>query len=270
MKAKPIVVLLVLATALQPLCAQGPITGFMPSRGQLTLASSYGEEHFDAYFDQTGSTREEVLDLSFFSQFIEYGLSDSFSLVATLPHLNVDGGQRGWQDAGLWLKFSNMHRYRANDLKEQRFVTALGLSFPASGYLTDTRGSIGRRATTFQGRISWQQSHRQSGWFVQALAGIDFQFIPIAKASFPLLLRVGRGGRWTYFDAWLERYASLDSVTDATLTAGAGSSWTRAGATFYVPVLPFLGLNSGIAYILSGKNIGQSLRWNLGMVVQIQ
>ena len=85
--------------------------------------------------------------------------------------------------------------------------------------------------------------------------------------AFPILLRGGLGTRHFYFDVWLEQYQGVNgNSANENLASGTGSTWTRTGGTFYVPVRPWVGLFTGGALILGGKNIGQSSRWNLGVV----
>jgi|GEM_PF-823774 hypothetical protein len=251
------------------LAAQGPISGFMPARRQLALAWGQGAEQFDAYYNELGEAREESAEISFHQLFAEYGFSDSFSIVATLPYLAVADGQRGWQDISVWLKFRNVHQERSSGVR-RNLITAAGISTPISNYLAGgIQGAIGRRATVFHGRVAWQQNYT-SGWFIHGQAGLDFQFVPTAQLAFPFLARAGRGGRWTYFDVWLERNISLETVAEPTaVTASTGSSWTRAGGTLFGHITPWLGLNVGAAYIFKGVNIGQSLRWNIGAVVNL-
>jgi hypothetical protein len=251
------------------LAAQGPISGFMPARGQLTLAWGQGTEQFDTYFNESGEGLAQSAEIDFQQLFAEFGFSDSFSLVATLPYLAVANGQRGWQDLSVWLKFRNLQRTLPSGAGRS-LITAAGISTPISGYSAGgIQGAIGRRATVFHGRVAWQQNYN-SGWFIHGQAGLDFQFAPTAQLAFPFLARAGRGGRWTYFDFWLERNLSLETVAEPTaVTAGTGSSWTRAGGTLFGHITPWLGLNAGVAYVFSGVNIGQSLRWNVGAVVNL-
>jgi hypothetical protein len=174
---------------------------------------------------------------------------------------------KGWQDASLWLKYRNERT--EHPLGFHNLITAVGLSFPLSSYPNDNPAAIGRRAATFHGRFLWQYEARY-GWFEHVQSGLDFQFSPVAQAALPILVRGGIGTARYYVDAWVEHYQSLNSNADnGNLAAGTGSTWTRMGGTFYVPITPYFGAFLGGAYILGGQNIGKATRWNAGGVFRL-
>mgnify|MGYP000140783266 CR=1 FL=1 len=261
---KRCITLILSLTLVGVLCAQGPINGFMPKPGQVDLAFTYSQETFDEFFDQNGDKVNRNIDATSYNIFLEYGADERTSIVFTAPYINNDEDNRGWQDASIWLKYRNDRTERENGY--HNFITAIGLSFPMSRYANDNLRAIGRRATTFQGRFGWQYDAKY-GWFVQVQSGVDFQMAPEAQAAVPILVRAGMGTRFYYFDLWLEQYQGLQSSNNGNnLASGAGSTWTRAGGTFYVPVQRWLGVFAGGALVLGGKNIGQSTRWNVGVV----
>jgi len=244
--------------------AQGPISGFLPPKGEMAVALSYGKEQFDTYFGPDGKESLE-LETRFYNFFFEHGLSEQMSMVASLPWMQTDEDNQGLQDGNLWIKYRNQR----TDFQRHSssFFTAVGLSLPIGNYTTGERASLGRRATVFQGRFVWQLDH-QSGWFAHIQSGIDFQLVPEATAVWPIVVRAGYGAPYFYVEGWLSSVKSLNETLDNTLTTGAGSSWTRVGGTFYVPLRKWVGVHAGLAYILSGTNIGQSRRWNVGVVVK--
>lgn len=244
--------------------AQGPINGFMPKAGQLDAAFTYSGENYTEFFDENGDLISRSIDATSYNLFLEYGLDPKTALLVTAPYISNNPENQGWQDGSLWLKYRNERIEQTKGY--QNFITSIGLSFPLSSYANDNPFAIGRRATTFQGRFLWQYDAKY-GWFVSAQSGIDFQFAPEALAALPILVRGGIGTRRFYADAWVEHYQSLQStVSDSNLATGAGSTWTRAGGTFYVPLTSWVGVFTGGAVILGGKNIGNSTRWNLGIV----
>lgn len=246
------------------LFAQGPINGFMPKPGQLDAAFTYSQESFSEFFNENGERINRSIDAISYNLFLEYGADEQTALVFTAPYIINNDDNKGWQDAGLWLKYRNERDERP--LGFHNFITAIGLGFPMSKYPNDNPNAIGRRATTFQGRFAWQYDAKY-GWFVQLQSGIDFQLAPDAQGAIPILIRGGLGTSRFYFDVWLEQYQSLQgNANGGNLSAGAGSTWTRTGGTFYVPVTNWLGAFTGGALILGGKNIGQSTRWNVGLV----
>ena len=246
---------------------QGPINGFMPKPGQLDAAFTYSQETFDTFFDEDGKKTSRNIDATSYNIFLEYGADERTAIILTAPYIMNDEDNRGWQDAGLWLKYRNERNERP--LGFHNFITAIGLGFPLSRYPNDNISAIGRRATTFQGRFSWQYDAKY-GWFVQVQSGIDFQLAPEAQGAIPFLVRGGLGTSRFYFDVWLEQYQGLQgNANNNNLASGTGSSWTRTGGTFYVPLQSWLGVFTGGALVLGGKNIGQSTRWNAGMVFRL-
>lgn len=245
--------------------AQGPISGFMPPRGELTLAPAYARESFDTYFDADGP-RAATLQTTTYSLFAEYGLNEQSAILLTAPYVRSSAGNRGWQDGSVWLKYRNQRT--EHEAGYNNWITAVGVGFPLSRYPIADSFAIGQRATTFHGRLLWQYDFT-SGFFLHAQSGIDFQISPTARAVWPLLLRAGFGARYYYVEGWIERVRSLNSTSGPNLAAGAGSSWWRSGATLYLPLHARAGLFGNVAYILAGEHIGQLLRWGVGGVVRL-
>ena len=247
--------------------AQGPISGFLPAPGQWDLAYSYSRESFSTFFDENGERTDRALLARSHNFFLEHGLNQRSSLVISAPYIHNDRTNQGLQDGGLWLKYRNERNEQPQGA--HNVLTAVGLSFPLSGYANDNPLAIGRRASTFHGRLVWQYE-ASYGWFLHLQSGIDFQFAPVAQAALPILVRGGVGTSWFYADAWLERYQSLDGQANGPqLTAGTGSTWTRVGGTLYFPLRAWVGVLGGLTYVIDGKNIGYSQRWHVGVVFRL-
>jgi hypothetical protein len=247
--------------------AQGPISGFPTPRGEVAVALGYSFERYDTYLQENG--REEARDIETLSYnlFIEAGLSENTALVATLPWMQVNNGEGSLQDGSLWIKYMNADKRLKKG--HSRFFTAVGLSFPVGGYSPDGIAAIGQRGGVFQGRLAYQYQH-DSGFFLHGQTGIDFQFSPEARSSWPLLLRTGYGNKYFYVEGWIEFVTALESGSGVQAAAGAtGSSWQRLGATFYVPVRPWIGAQIGGAWITGGEFIGRSNRLNTGLVFKL-
>ncbi len=252
---------------LPSLLAQGPISGFLPSQRQLDVALTHSWETYDTFLNDAGQQTARSLNARSYNLFVEYGNSKT-TLIASLPYIQHDNANKGLQDASLWLKYRNERTETAQGY--HNWITAAGLAFPVSRYPADNPLAIGRQAAMFSGRLLWQYDAKY-GWFVQAQSGVDFQFAPTAQAAVPILLRGGLGTARYYIDGWLERYQSLGGTsTGNNLSAGTGSSWTRAGATVYLPLRPWMGVFGGGAWVLGGRNIGVSSRLNVGVVFRAQ
>ncbi len=247
--------------------AQGPISGFPTPKGEIAIALGYSSEKYGTYLLPEDMLEAREVETIGYSLFVEAGLSANTALVATLPYLRTNDREGSLQDAALWLKYLNSDKRGKHG--SRRVFTAVGLSVPVGNYETDGIAALGQRATVFQGRLAWQYQH-DSGWFLHAQTGFDFQFVPEAQSSWPLLLRTGYGGQWFYLEGWLEYVTAIESGTGVqTATAGTGSSWRRLGGTFYVPVTRWFGISVGGAAVLGGAYIGQSGRWNTGVVFKL-
>lgn len=245
------------------LFAQGPIAGFAVAKGEVAVAINYATESYDTYLNPQGDEERSLTALSY-SVFVEAGVSDEMAVVATLPYVETNSANSDFQDASIFLKYRNLESRSGQG--RHWLHTAIGGTFPVGSYPTDGEFAIGQQAFVFQGRLVYQYQHDQ-GWFLSALSGIDFQLSPDSRAVWPLLFRAGYGAPWLYVEGWLEFVSALDGTQGTeTALAGTGSSWTRTGATAYVPLRPWLGVQVNGAWILSGEFIGQSSRLGGGVV----
>lgn len=259
---------LALYCGLTPILAQGPISGFATPKGEVVFALNYAYEDYDRYFlaeDEGEEDRE--LAVTSYSLFVEAGLSENTSIVASLPYLSTGPDNQGLQDASLWVKYQNIKSVTPDG--QHNLFTAVGLTFPVSGYATGEPDAIGNQATVFNGRLAYQYRHN-SGAFISAVSGLDFQISPESQLAWPFLLRGGYGGRFFYLEGWVELVRALDGRNlNRSAVAGTGSSWNRLGATLYVPITSALGLNAGGAWITGGELIGASSRYNVGVVAKL-
>lgn len=261
--------LLLPLSLLLPTCAlaQGPISGFVEKKGEIVTALSFGRETYEEYFLPDDDVEDRSITTTNYSLFVEAALSDNTALVTTLPWLQNNDAGGSLQDGSLWIKYANVQKRSGRAVNN--IITAVGLSFPVGGYEVDGPEAIGQRATVFQSRLTYQYQH-DAGWFLSGQSGIDFQFSPESATAWPLLLRGGYGNKFFYLEAWLEFVTALGGGADVLGSAtGTGSSWRRTGGTLYVPVTPKLGLTLAGARVLGGTFIGDSFRWNGGVVVRI-
>ncbi len=249
------------------LSAQGPISGFPTPKGEVAVALTYSNDRYDEYLTADGIPEARDIETVSYSLFLEAGLSDNTALVATLPYMRANDRPASLQDGSLWLKYMNLDARKESG--SHRVFTAIGLSFPVGSYETAGITALGQRATVFQGRLVYQYQF-DGGLFLSAQSGIDFQFAPESRSAWPLLLRSGYGNRWFYVEGWWESVRALESGTAVqSATAGTGSSWRRVGATLYLPVVKWLGVVGGGAWVTGGEFIGRSNRYNLGVVLKI-
>jgi hypothetical protein len=246
--------------------AQGPLSGFKGARGVTDFALNYGTESFSTYLFGK-EERRSLLTTQSFNLFAEHNFTDTMALVFNLPYVWIDEANRGLQDANLFLKYRNKHQqYTGGYLN---LMTSVGLTFPASAYPKDTETPIGIRALAFHGRFSAQYTS-YNGFFAQVQSGLDFRLVEELQVAWPILLRAGYGGRYYYLEGWLEQFTTLNDAADTQISGGAGSDWTRLGATLYLPLARHIGAVLGGAWILQGRNIGLSSRWNTGLVYRLE
>lgn len=249
------------------LSAQGPVSGFPVAQGEMAVAPTYAVERYDTYFGADGTQENRAVTTHSYSLFVEAGLNDLTSLIATLPYLRTNERPGSLQDAALWLKYKNLDQRATSGA--HRVFTAVGLSFPVGSYETTGIAALGQRATVFQGRLVYQYQF-DSGFFLHAQSGIDLQFAPDTRSSWPLLLRSGYGNRHVYVEGWVEFVTALNAGPAVqTATAGTGSSWQRTGLTLYAPLRPWLGIVGGATTVLGGEFIGRSLRLHTGLVCKL-
>lgn len=257
-------VLLVLSPSLP---AQGPVSGFSVPEGEIAIAPAYGVEGYGAYFGAGGTVENRDVTTTSYSIFLEAGLNELTSLIATLPYLRTNERSGSLQDASLWIKYRNLDERTVAGV--HRFFTAVGLSFPVGRYETTGIAALGQRATVFQPRLVYQYQF-DGGFFVHAQSGIDIQFAPESRSSWPLLLRGGYGSQAYYLEAWVEFVTSLRAGTAVqTAVAGTGSSWRRTGGTLYLPLRDWVGVTASVAFVLGGEFIGRSTRFGTGLVFKI-
>lgn len=245
--------------------AQGPISGFMPGRGNTDFALSYAKESYDEYF--FGSEKQDLENtIQSASLFIEHGFTDTLSMVLSVPYIWIDTLNQGFQDAVVAIKYLNQRkRYNKSALS---LITSIGISFPLTRYPITTDTPIGVRATTFQGRFLGQVQF-DVGAFLQFQTGIDFRLIPTAQSSLPFLIRTGFGAKRLYADLWMEFYHTFNSGIDEQIAGGTGSNWTKIGGTVYYAIIPKFGVFLAGSQFLSGRNVGFASRYSVGLVYQM-
>lgn len=243
------------------LFAQGPISGFLPKKGNTDIALTYAYEYFNKYYfgDQKQDISQTMHTASFYG---EHGLSAKSSLVAAAPYLWI-GENKGLQDGSLFLKYKAFYKEGTNG--NLSLIGAVGATFPLSHYSTEVDNPIGIRATLLQGRVV-AQYNSVFGIFAHLQSGLDVRVTPGNLVALPIVFRMGYGGSWFYADGWLEYYHTFNAGADDSISDGSGSVWFRAGGTLYYPVTDKFGAFLGFAQIFSGRNIGLSSRWNLGVV----
>jgi hypothetical protein len=241
---------------------QGFTDGFMTGKKKGTVALTYSYEHADTYFfgKQKQMTDYTVQSLA---AYISYGVSDQFNLIASVPYMRTDSLNSALQDGIIALKYQNSQREFSDG--RLRTITMVGAQFPFSDYSTQTAQPIGIRSTSFLFRLLAQYEN-YNGFFAHMQTGFEFRLLPDQQFGVPIIFRTGYGNSKFYFDVWLDYFHSFDEGADQTVFGGSGPRWWKTGGTLYFPVGKQFGIFTGGAYILSGRNISQSWRVNVGAV----
>lgn len=245
--------------------AQGPVTGFMPGAGVTDIAPAYSYESFNSYY--FGRERLPATNtLQALSLFLEHGLSDSLSIVLTVPYIWNARNRGNLQDATIALKYRNL--YREGQIGAFSLIGSAGITFPASSYAIDSLNPIGIRAATLNARLVGQYNW-YSGAFVHLQTGYELRILPDVLHAVPVLLRGGFGAKQYYVEAWAEWFHTFNTDADVRISGGQGADWLRAGGTLYVPLASQFGIFGGAAHVFSGRNIGRSTRLNAGVVLKV-
>lgn len=240
---------------------QGAVDGYFKGKNVCDIAFSGAYQHSDKYVrgdmsDIIDYTRKLVI----MNLFAEYGISDKFDVIATIPFINGK-----FQDMGIYAKYRLLHFNQTN----LSVIPALGISFPMSNYQTQTGQAIGQRATVVQPKlvIQWQKE----GFFVQAQGGYNLALDP-AASSVPASVKFGWAGNNMYTDIWFDYQYGIggtnytSSVIDFRTL---GVSHQRIGGVFYYAFKPKFGAFLNGAYVLSGRNTGLGSTVGAGVVVKL-
>jgi hypothetical protein len=250
------------------LFGQGPLDGYLKGEGHIDFALSGSVETADFYY--FGNERQELQNrFESINFFAEWGFSDSLDLIFTLPYIRTpkcdtcSDFNQGFQDAALFAKFKLLKK----EGKRSRFklLGALGGSIPISNYQVGIERPIGIGATTLHAKLIAQYEW-YNGPFVHVQTGGEIRISPNFLTSIPVLVRVGYATSFIFVEAWLEIFETIEPGIDNSVLAGNGSSWSKLGASIYVPLHQTFGLTLGTAHIINGSNIGLSSRYSVGAV----
>lgn len=183
--------------------SQGAVDGFFKGKKVLDLAFSMSYQTADEYFGNAGKF-DYKRDLYMASVFAEYGISNKFDLIATIPYI----GDK-LQDGGIYAK------YKVADfgfLKQRiSIIPALGFTSPLSSYNTQSGRAIGQRATQFHGHLVIQTT-LPVGFYWQVQGAYHYALDPVPSSytfSSKLMYTYGK----LYTDIWYEYQKGLGTNT---------------------------------------------------------
>lgn len=284
---------------LPKLYSQTPSDALLMKKGELCLAVIYSHESWDEYWEGTlkrnngnlGTfTRQSVMPM------FALGISDRINIIAGLPwvHTQASAGQMrgatGFQDAGLWVKAKAWEK--AIGAGSLSVHATAGITVPASDYLADYMPfSLGLGCVDASLRAIVQ--YQIKGWYFRAHSGFHARGNTIIERDYyyttqgfytdeidmPNALDVGAViGYWNKnhtlkTEITADGFHTLGGFDIRRQDGGFPSNkmiFTRLGAGLqYYPLKgKGLGLVASGGYIISGRNVGQSLLFSGGLTYQ--
>ena len=197
--------------------------------------------------------------------FGEYGLTEKWDIIASVPVINGKP-----QDATIFTKYEAARiKLKSASLS---IIPAVGVSFPASNYNTETGQAIGQRATRIQPKLVVQLALK-NGLFFQAQSGYNYALSPVTS-SVPLSFKTGFSKGRIYIDGWFDFQQGFgnkdyqgsvpfDSFRELVV------SYTKIGGVFYFAINKHWGTFINGSQVLKGRNTPVATTIGTGVVYRI-
>lgn len=282
----------ILLLCVLPLRAQTPTDGLMMSKGVFCAAAMYSRSHWTEYWEGTnfrsnpnlGTVSNQSLMLMG-----ALGITDRLNAIVALPYVKTDAsasylaGQRGFQDASVWLKY-RVVKQKVVSGTLSGFVTG-GLSTPTTNYVADFMPlNIGMRSQTASVRLI-ADYHHKSGFYLTVQTGYTRRGnVRIDRNSYLFENRmyytnevqvpdmadgtVRLGFRNVRFqtDVWLERFAGLSGddirYNEMPFLTNAMKATTIGWYGRYN--IKNFSVTGGVSRVIAGRNVGQSTGFSVG------
>lgn len=276
--------------------AQMPHDGIFMPKKTACLALSYTNSNWSNYWE--GNLRRGNQNIGHhitesFAAMAVVGLSNRLNLIVALPYVRTKTtsgnllGQRGFQDAAIWLK------YRFFQVFEERLSIsgAVGGTIPASNYIPEYLPmSIGIQSKTLNTRI-----------IVNYLTNSGFYLGGHGTYSYRTNIEVDRDAYLANGKLYYSNEVTIPNTFDAGIRTGYLKNNGRIQAEGFVETfrcisgdnirrndMPFptnkmaatvvgiyakyqpkkLGINARITQVISGQNVGQSQSYTIGLMYQ--
>lgn len=266
--------------------AQGLLLdGFMQQKGTLVSAVSYSYEQYNTYYvggEATKNPNLGTISTNSVSLYMVGGITDYLNIVANLPYVSTKPSEGYWspqsdiQDLSIFLRGRLLNKDLA-DFGKLSVMLAAGYSIPLSDYIPDAPIAIGHQTSRAEFRLVVQHQF-PIGIFIMAQGGyirnnnvtIDRGYEVSVPDATDLTLRVGGNIRDLYVDGWLNRQnaRSGNNIGPGVPFPTNAISFLRSGFNLYygIPKVRNLGLSAGMAFTLTGENVGKSTRVSTGIV----
>lgn len=257
------------------LCASGPasaldLNGFMPAKGEGTVAFSYTSEGYDEFW--VGKTKVSdpgvgEVEIDSISVWARYGLTDRVAVVANVPYVDASSdGLGGFGDSGLQ-DLSALVAFKPWELTgsvNHRLVLAGGVRTPISDYEANLPVDLGDGTTDWLLRLVYQLE--SGGLYASQQLGYDLRGEDAPDGT-PLYTEVGYTWGQVTANAFYLKYVA-DGGTDIGepgFTFPSNQDETeRFGAKVFARIGNTLGVFVGGFTTLDGRNSGDSAGFSAG------
>ena len=293
MKKKFTFLFLVICLAVGSLKAQMPHDAIYMSKKTICAALSYSNSSWSQYWENT--LKRDNLNMGThttqaYGIMAAIGLSDKFNAIASLPYMQTSTsagnlrGQKGLQDASLWLKYNLISK------KGLSLHGILGGSVPVGTYLPDFLPmSLGLQAKTATTRLLANYYHK-SGFYATAHTSYMLRSnIKIDRDAYQAdgrvynsnvvavpnatdnAFRVGILKQKFQAEVFTERFACTAGDNIRRNDMPFPSNNMKASTIgFYGKFQPKnIGANVRVSQVISGLNVGQTLQISAGFLYQI-
>ena len=261
------ILILVLSTIAINSYSQGRVDGFYNGKGNTEIVLGGGTEFAKRYF--AGNDKISVSRTIYNANiFIAAGLFNKLDLYLSTPYVSINK-TGSIQDGSAFLKAEALHRKLSHG--ELSISMALGFSGNLANYQTEGLSAIGQQAKVLDIRPVVHYFSK-GGWFGTLQFAYGYKSDPVPDCINGSL-KIGRATSKLYFDVWYDHQTCLGGLdyrgTPAPSTfKELRVNYHKLGATFYSPIFERLGAFAGTSYVITGRNIGQGINVNIGLVLK--
>lgn len=264
---------------------------YMPKK-TYCLAVSYNNSSWSEYWENT--LKRENLNIGKHTTqsvmpMLAVGVTDNLNIIVALPYVSTKTsagnlmGQKGIQDASVWLK------YKLVEKSGLALHAVVGGSIPVGGYVAEFLPmSIGLGAKTATGRLIASYYHKSgiylaghASYMLRSSVKIDkdaYQAdnrlynsntvsVPNATDS---RLALGFSKKGLIAEAFIDGFTCIggDNIrrNDMPFITNNMRATSVGGYAKYQP--KNIGINARVAYVTKGLNVGQSLSYSVGLMYQ--
>ncbi len=272
--------------------AQMPHDGIYMNKKLACSALIYGNSSWKNYWEnQLFRENENIgrLSTESITAMMAYGITKKINVIAMVPYVRTNAsqgnllGQKGFQDASLWLKAK---AYSSHGITLHGVV---GISVPVSDYVPDFLPmsiGIGSKALITRGMISYNLTNQ-----LYLNSSIAYQMRSQVKAdrdaylagnrmyqtsmvavpdAFDAAFRLGYLKKDNQLEVFVEHFSCVggDDIrrNDMPFLTNDMTMTTMGIYGKYQPKA--LGVNAKAAYVVAGQNVGQTLSLSLGVLYQ--